>query len=150
MLLTANERVIMMWDVVSLTHIGTLKGIKEEVKAMQLVGEKLFAGTKGTPTSGGLLIYDLRKSENPVEEREKKHDIFSLAATETSDHPYLFFGCRNHTVNPFDLKQWITLNPLEPPHFDAVTSLALIGGGTTLISGSKDKNLRLYNLYGDG
>jgi len=38
---------------------------------------------------------------------------------------------------------------LRPPHFDVVTSLAMIGRGYTLISGSRDKNLRSYNLSND-
>lgn len=35
------------------------------------------------------------------------------------------------------------MNPLSPPHFDAVTALSFLG--STLVSGSKDKNLRTYN-----
>ena len=36
-----------------------------------------------------------------------------------------------------------TLQPFEPPHFDAVTSLALLDD--SLISGSRDKNLRCWD-----
>ena len=36
------------------------------------------------------------------------------------------------------------LAPFEPPHMDTVTGLAVIGN--KLVSGSKDKNLRLWNL----
>ena len=36
------------------------------------------------------------------------------------------------------------LAPFEPPHMDTVTGLAAIGN--KLVSGSKDKNLRLWNL----
>lgn len=36
------------------------------------------------------------------------------------------------------------MKSLEPPHFDAVTSLAMYQGA--LISGSRDKNLRRWNL----
>jgi len=35
---------------------------------------------------------------------------------------------------------------LQPPHFDVVTSLALLNNGATLVSGSRDKNLRLYDI----
>ena len=35
---------------------------------------------------------------------------------------------------------------MQPPHFDVVTSLAMLGHGSLLVSGSRDKNLRLYDL----
>ena len=35
---------------------------------------------------------------------------------------------------------------MQPPHFDVVTSLAMLGHGSWLVSGSCDKNLRLYDL----
>ena len=49
LLLTASERNIMMWDVVSLTNVGVLKGFKEEIKALHFVPDKqlLFAASKG-------------------------------------------------------------------------------------------------------
>jgi WD40 repeat protein len=36
------------------------------------------------------------------------------------------------------------MQPFEPPHLDAVTSLALMQDGL-LISGSRDKNLRCWD-----
>jgi len=100
LLITAAEKTIMLWDVISLTNVGCMKGYKEEIKALQLVpgSELLFAASKGTATSAGLMVYDLRKSQL-LYEKEKNRDIFSLAATEQ----HVFFGCRSHTVNPFCL-----------------------------------------------
>ena len=40
LLMTAAEKNIMMWDVVSLTNVGVLKGFKEEIKALHFVPEK--------------------------------------------------------------------------------------------------------------
>jgi WD40 repeat protein len=73
LLLTAAEKVIMMWDVISLTTVGKFTGFKEEIKALQLVpgSDLMFAASKGTASSGGLLIYDLRKSQQPLDEKEK-------------------------------------------------------------------------------
>ena len=145
LLLTAAERNIVMWDTVSLTNVGVLKGFKEEIKALHFVPEKqlLFAASKGNNSSAGLLVYDLRKSSNvPLYEREKTQDVFSLQSTGS----HVFYGCRNHNVYPFCLNSFQTLPNLRPPHFDVVTSLALLNGGTTLVSGSRDKNLRLYDL----
>jgi hypothetical protein len=51
LLLTAAEKVIMMWDVISLTTVGKFVGFKEEIKALQLVPgtDLMFAASKGTP-----------------------------------------------------------------------------------------------------
>ena len=35
--------------------------------------------------------------------------------------------------------------PFEPPHFDAVTSLAVLD--QNIISGSRDKNIRWWNYF---
>ena len=79
---------------------------------------------------------------SPIQECEKSQDVFSL----TSTGSHIFYGCRNHNVYPFCLNTFTAMQNLEPPHFDAVTSLALMNGGRTLVSGSRDKNLRLYDL----
>ena len=56
----------------------------------------------------------------------------------------LFLGCRNHNVYPFNFMTQERKVPLEPPHFGAVSSLAIVGD--TLISGSRDKNLRSWDF----
>jgi len=147
LLLTASEKTVTMWSVVDLTIAGTIKtNLKDQIKCMELVGSKLFLGTKGTANSNGLLIYDLKgKNSSVYEERAKDQDIFSLKAT--GSHIYL--GCRNHYVYPVDLKTLSMISPLTPPHFDAVTALALMGS-QTLVSGSKDKNLRSYRVDSTG
>lgn len=100
----------------------------------------LFSAGKGSSSGGALLLWDLRKGALPIEEKEKNQDIFSLA----SQGENLFIGCRNHYVYPFNIKTFETLQPFEPPHFDAVTSLSLINN--TLVSGSRDKNLRCWDF----
>ena len=63
LLLTASEKVIMLWDMISLTNVGTLKGHKDEIKAMNITHDDhyLFSAGKGSSTGGALLIWDLRK-----------------------------------------------------------------------------------------
>ena len=77
---------------------------------------------------------------SPIEEKEKNQDVFSLSLTQEN----LFMGCRNHYVYPINLKTFETQRPFEPPHFDAVTSLAQLQDDS-LISGSRDKNLRCWD-----
>jgi len=36
LLLTASEKVIMLWDLISLTNVGVLKGHKDEIRAMNV------------------------------------------------------------------------------------------------------------------
>jgi WD40 repeat protein len=101
LLLAAAEKTIMMWDVVSMTAVSKFTGFKEEIKALQLIPETntLYAASKGTADFGGLLIFDLRNNQS-MENKEKSQDIFSLTASDT----HLFYGSRNHSVTPFDLK----------------------------------------------
>ena len=63
LLLTASEKVIMLWDLISLTNVGVLKGHKDEIRAMNVTqdGNILFSGGKGTDKGGALLVWDLRK-----------------------------------------------------------------------------------------
>jgi len=141
-LIASSDKSILVWDLVGLTKIGEFRGFNE-IKCLEIVsGDTMFAGTKGSATTGGLLIFDLRKSfVQTAYEKEKNQDIFCLRATKD----WLFMGCRNHKIHPLDLKTMDQIKPLDPPHFDAVTSLGIIGGNT-LISGSKDKNMRSYDL----
>ena len=46
-------------------------------------------------------------------------------------------------IVPFSVNGWTAMTPLQPPHFDAVTCLTVLND--ILVSGSKDKNLRVYN-----
>ena len=75
LLMTAAEKSIMMWDVVSLTNVGVLRGFSEEIKALHFVSrtenesDLLFAASKGSGQTGGLLVYDLRKTNSsPMDE----------------------------------------------------------------------------------
>lgn len=64
LLLTACDKSILLWDMISLTQVGVLRGHKDEIRAMTttLNGQLLFSGGKGTSQGGSLLIWDLRKN----------------------------------------------------------------------------------------
>lgn len=55
----------------------------------------------------------------------------------------LFYGCRSHQVIPYNFKAKGLYDALDPPHFDAVTSLAMLDG--YLVSGSRDKMVRVWD-----
>ncbi len=44
-----------------------------------------------------------------------------------------------------NLKTYEIMHPFDPPHFDVVTSLAILDN--TLVSGSRDKNLRCWDPF---
>jgi len=66
----------------------------------------------------------------------------------TTYNDLLFFGCRNHHVYPYNYRSKELYSPFEPPHFDAVSSLTILNDA--LISGSRDKNLRSWDLNNMG
>jgi len=71
-LIASSDKSIMVWNLVDLRKIGEFRG-HNEIKCMEIVsGDTMFAGTKGSITTGGLLIFDLRKSfTQTVDEKEK-------------------------------------------------------------------------------
>ena len=66
----------------------------------------------------------------------------------TSHEGVLYYGTRTHQVRRMSLagNRMEALSPFEPPHMDTVMSLAVVNG--YLVSGSKDKNLRLWSFDG--
>lgn len=65
LLVTASDKNIILWDMVSLTQVAHLKGHKEEIRALTVGGQNdnlLFSGGKGSANGGSLLLWDLRKA----------------------------------------------------------------------------------------
>jgi WD40 repeat protein len=139
-LLTASGGTVKLWDLVSLQNIKTLKSNLEDIKALHVCGDMLICGGKSSLTSGGIAFWDLKNLDNQAEDMEKNQDVFSFASWNQT----LYYGSRNHQVRRIDLATMESLAPLMPPHFDAVTSLSIVGGH--LVSGSRDKILKLWSL----
>ncbi len=59
--LSACDKTVTIWDLVTLEVQGTLKCHKDEVKAIHIQGDYIFTGGKGTANGGSLLAWDLRK-----------------------------------------------------------------------------------------
>lgn len=62
LLLMASDKQILLWDLVSLCNIGTLKGHKDEIRALNITQDQqiLMSGGKGG-NGGALLFWDLKK-----------------------------------------------------------------------------------------
>lgn len=139
--MTTCDKTITIWDLISLEVKGVLK-CKDEVRVLHEWGDYIFSGGKGTPGSGSLLIWDLRKL-NPLqamEEKERSQDIHTFASSGKT----LYYGTRNHSVRRMTFGSWDVQSPFEPPHLDTVTGMTV--KGDRLISGSKDKHLKLWDL----
>eukprot|EP01017_Pseudomicrothorax_dubius_P041880 TRINITY_DN6761_c0_g1_i7.p1 TRINITY_DN6761_c0_g1~~TRINITY_DN6761_c0_g1_i7.p1 ORF type:complete len:267 (+),score=58.19 TRINITY_DN6761_c0_g1_i7:59-802(+) len=120
-----------------------LKSHKDEIRILHVRDNILFSAGKGGASYGAMCIWDLRQlgqNTAPIEEREKNQDIFALRPKDD----ILFYGSRNHQVRRLDLRTMEAMSPFEPPHFDTVTSLALVND--YLVSGSRDKNLKLWRV----
>lgn len=123
---------------VSLQKICTLTGHNVDIKHLYVDGgHVLYSAGKGTSTFGALVTWDIRKQQ-VIDEREKSQDIFSVL-------PYnniIYYASRDHYVRRISMETNQSIDPFKPPHYDAVTSLAILNGH--LVSGSKDHNLKLW------
>lgn len=67
----------MLWDLVSLTNVATLKAHTEDINVLQRGSNILVSAGSAGFDNYSLFVWDLRTS-TPIEEREKSSDIQSL------------------------------------------------------------------------
>jgi WD40 repeat protein len=77
----------------SLTCLATLRGHKGDIRSVEFSRDGKYIFSAG---QGGMLIWDLRNTDQPIELVEKKEDIFALKTTKNM----MFMGCRNHSIIP--------------------------------------------------
>jgi len=80
----------------TITNMTSLKGHKYEIRALEFSKDGKYLFSAG---QGGVLVWDLRNTDTPVEVIEKREDIFALKSTQKK----LFMGCRNHSIVPMGL-----------------------------------------------
>lgn len=80
MLVAACDKVITLWDLRQSSNQGVLRGHKEEIRCLHIANNYLFTAGKGLSNSGSLFVWDIRflNSTNPLEEKERNQDIFSM------------------------------------------------------------------------
>ncbi|KAL4435321.1 hypothetical protein ABPG74_022804 [Tetrahymena malaccensis] len=136
---TACDKYINIWDMISMQKVCTLTGHNVDIKQLYVdQNHILYSAGKGLNNFGALVTWDIRKQQ-VIEEREKNQDIFSVL-------PYnniIYYASRDHYVRRINMETNQSIDPFKPPHYDAVTSLAILNG--YLVSGSKDHNLKLWN-----
>ena len=88
----------------------------------------------------------VKSKSSPLRKIKKSRyfHICSFIFIQTSHQNILYYGTRNHSVRRMEIGSWDVLSPFQPPHLDSVTGLTVVGN--RLISGSKDKHLRLWSL----
>jgi len=131
----------MLWDLISLTNIGSLKAHKDEIRILEKGTNTLVSGGRSMANDSSVFVWDLRSS-NPIDELEKHQDIYSMKVM-PNDYE-IYTGTSNKYVRYLNLKDKSLCSNLEPPHLDTVTSLSVVGN--TLISGSRDFNLRFWDI----
>lgn len=82
LLASAADKVIMLWDLVSLTNVATLKAHTDEINILQKGTNILVSAGVAGFDNYSLFVWDLRTS-NPIEEREKSSDIQCLQVSES-------------------------------------------------------------------
>jgi len=139
-----SDKSLHLWDMTSLTCLATLRGHKGEIRAVEFSknGKHIFSAGMG-----GMLVWDLRNTDTPLELVEKHMDIFSLKTTDNM----LFMGCRNHSIIPMGLHpgqpfHQQVMQPIKSPHLDIVTSLGTLFQDRVLISASLDHNIRAWSI----
>lgn len=91
-----SDKSLHLWDMTSLTCLATLRGHKGDIRSVEFSRDGKYIFSAG---QGGMLIWDLRNTDQPIELVEKKEDIFALKSTKNM----MFMGCRNHSIVPMML-----------------------------------------------
>lgn len=140
LLAAACEKFIMLWDLVSLTNVATLKAHQGDINTLRR-GENILVsgGASDFDSSPTLYVWDLRTS-SPVEERETT-DVQCIEIYDNDSKA--FIGNSSQLVKNVALNGGIS-EALSPPHNDIVTSLCQYRG--LLVSGSKDQSMRFWDM----
>lgn len=133
--------IVNQYDTLTLNKVATFKGHTDEIRVMKIENNLLYSAGKGNPYS--IVVWDPRKFDSPVQEKEKGLEVFSLLI----EKDIMYYGCRDHKVHRMRLSDYEVLKSYETSHYDTVTSLTLYEN--TLISGSRDKNLRVWDQNGE-
>ena len=81
LLASAVDKYIMLWDLVSLIDVETIKAHTEDMNVLQRGGNMLISAGSSGFDSNSLFLWDLGTS-SPVEEREKSSDICAVEVLE--------------------------------------------------------------------
>eukprot|EP00002_Diphylleia_rotans_P001753 TRINITY_DN10992_c0_g1_i2.p1 TRINITY_DN10992_c0_g1~~TRINITY_DN10992_c0_g1_i2.p1 ORF type:complete len:1134 (+),score=246.54 TRINITY_DN10992_c0_g1_i2:1122-4523(+) len=142
-----KDRLIRIYDIKSGQIIQTLQGHRGEVISL-CYGRTTSAGD--VLISGGedatIRVWDMRMLQAPKQKILSGHrgSVFSLKLSE--DGETLYSGSRDHYVRSWGLSESRASESrtFEPPHYDCVSALALVG--SKLYSGSRDGSIHTWSL----
>ena len=92
LLVAACDKLVTLWDLRQSSNEGVLRGHKEEVRCLHIANNYLFTAGKGLSNSGSLFVWDIRFLSNPLEEKERNQDIFSMVTPLLSRLPLRTFS----------------------------------------------------------
>lgn len=134
---TSCGNLVNYYDSCTLTKINSIRGHIDEIRAMKVFENYLICAGKASPHS--ITFWDLRKLDSPVSEKEKALDVFSFLPADG----VFYYGCRDHKVHRMRICDLEVMKSFENSHYDTVTCLGLYEN--LMISGSRDKNLRIWD-----
>lgn len=134
---TSCGAIVNLYDSLTLTKIASFKGHCDEIRTTRVHENYFICAGKANP--GSITFWDMRKLDTPLCEKEKSLDIFSFLPIDG----VFYYGCRDHKVHKMRITDLEPQKSLEPSHYDSVTCLAQYEN--VLISGSRDKNLRIWD-----
>jgi WD40 repeat protein len=140
LLASACDTVIMLWDLVSLTNVATLKAHQDDIRTLEKGSNILVSAGVSGYNDYSMFVWDLRTS-NPIEEREKNSDIQCVKVMENDSQ--VFVGNTSQLVKSIELRKGPS-EALASPHSDIVTCLSKYNG--FLVSGSKDTDMKFWNM----
>ena len=91
-----HDKTVQLWDMTTLKNVATLKGHRGEIRALEFSKDGKYLFSAGM---GGMLVWDTRNTQAPIELIEKHKDVFALKTTSSQ----LFLGCRDHSIVPVGL-----------------------------------------------
>eukprot|EP01114_Cavostelium_apophysatum_P001708 TRINITY_DN1148_c0_g1_i1.p1 TRINITY_DN1148_c0_g1~~TRINITY_DN1148_c0_g1_i1.p1 ORF type:complete len:804 (+),score=254.74 TRINITY_DN1148_c0_g1_i1:293-2413(+) len=137
----SRDRSIKIWTTDTGACIKTIQfGADINSLVIDSANNRLFCGLDGAVKVMDLNNFKMVRSIPS----HHKGTIFALHVTDK----FLFTGGRDHSINTFTLNNLEFYQKLHPPHYDGVNCFAMVNG-KSLLSGSRDKTMKLWDLSQD-
>jgi WD40 repeat protein len=147
----SNDASIIIWNLATSAWLHRIWGSRVNSVAFADDGYRVISGVEHSPTRGGINVWDAASSFRTLSVWDRTGGaVTSVALTSRGRvsiidlHQCAAYGSSDRSVSIWDL----TTNTLVAKltgHSEAVTSVAFSADGTRLISGSRDKTIRVWD-----
>ena len=140
LLATGGYQEVKLWRRPRNVRLATLSAGDQQIRAMAVSADGSYAATAGSDHT--IKIWDLQSAA--VVHTLAGHEAPIAALQFTADGQRLFSGSEDQRVKVWQTADAADLGRIDTPA--AVTSLALLAGGTVLATGGVDHVIRLWQL----